>query len=122
MPTVRSTPGSILHTNMVVGDVYTINIGDVVMVSRAEYALTALSLMEAGHGAAILPEEAVQVPHESVVFRPIKSSASCKTSLMWRRNEVGSSVVEFVENLRSSILSNTSPKHIARPRNCNEKS
>jgi DNA-binding transcriptional LysR family regulator len=87
-----------------------------------ENAVTALAYVEAGHGAVMVPKEAVQLPHDGVVFRRPRPAVCCHTSLVWRRNERDRCVMEFVDIARGTILPNAKKKCFATVDKCSETS
>lgn len=52
--------------------------------------------VEAGLGLAILPEEAMQLPHDGLVFRPVTPAVYWNSLLVWRRADTQDAVREFV--------------------------
>jgi DNA-binding transcriptional LysR family regulator len=94
--------------------------GGLSVVADIENAATALAYVENGHGALMLPKEAMQLPHEGVVFRRPRPPGCAHTSLVWRRNERDRSVMEFVDIARAALVPNAKRKSVTKTDNCSE--
>ncbi|HWF61500.1 MAG TPA: LysR family transcriptional regulator [Nitrospira sp.] len=83
--------------------------------AESNESLQTLMSVEAGLGAAILPEEVTQVHHEGVVFRPTKPTINYVTSLVWRRNETQHAIIAFINYMRSQATNGTARfEHISK--------
>jgi DNA-binding transcriptional LysR family regulator len=71
----------------------------IVQVISCEPAI--LSFVAAGLGAALLPEQAKVLPHNGIVFRPLKPSLQVDSWVAWKDANPSQALKQFIEMLRS---------------------
>ena len=74
------------------------------IVHEAGHVLTVLGLVGAGLGAAILPRSLGSRPTEGVVFRPLTQAPPVEIGVAYRRNEMSTLLLAFLETVRQVSL------------------
>ena len=63
----------------------------------ADIERTVIHSVAAGLGVALLPEQVKKLPHERVVFRPLKPAVATESCIAWKRGNPSAALKAYVE-------------------------
>jgi DNA-binding transcriptional LysR family regulator len=63
----------------------------------ADIERTVIHSVAAGLGVALLPEQVKKLPHERVVFRPLKPAVETESCIAWKRGNPSAALKHYIQ-------------------------